>query len=240
MSSFASCSYQRKNNCGTNSESCKQESNSRKKKSSKESESKKKEHSQKKKASNLSHHKEKNASVDKRQLEFEKEFAKNKAKEFKDANSKSKAQSNRFERSEKAKNVNRNHHDNQRNLKNQEYCLIEEKKYIKKRFLKDDTAEECENLEKNVLCDFEEAKDERCRSESHRKFADERESSFCENAKSLRSECANRTSCAADQRSYSACSDKAYENRCEQSESDCSEKKSRKSSHKSRKDKKRC
>lgn len=225
MSSFASCSFQRKSNNGTSKGSNSKKSHSQKKKQSHEREADSKGHAQKARASNVSHHAEKEASVDKRSLAFEKEFAKNKAKEFKDTNSKSKAESNNFQRADKAKKIRRNHIDNQRNLKNQEYCLIEEKKYIKKRFLKDDTSEACEDMDKDFAADYETAKEERCRSESHHRCADEKESSFCENAKSMKSECAQKNSCVADEREYSECSDKAYENKCERSDSECSERK---------------
>lgn len=219
--SFASCSFQRKNNdsCRDNN-TCKKKSTSSKNKNSRERESDVKAKSQKSRASDMNSHREKEAEVDKRSLAFENEFAKNKAKEFKDVNTKSKAHANKFESADKAKKIRRNHIDNQRNLKNQEYCLIEEKKYIKKRFLKDDSSEACEDMDKDFAANFERCGEERCSSQENRRCAEQKDQDFCENAKSMKSEKARKDSCKADERNYSECSDKAYEskNECDNSE----------------------
>jgi hypothetical protein len=143
---------------------------------------------------------EQNADLDKRSQQFENEFAKNKAKEFKDAHSRSKSEQNKFQRSDQAKKLRRNHTDNQRNRKNQEYCLIEEKKFIKKRFLKDDSCEAMEDMDKDFAADYETAKNERSRSESCERQADEKESSYVENAKQCKSQAAKKNSYHASER----------------------------------------
>ena len=146
-------------------------------------------------------------SMDKRSKEFENEFAKNKAKEFKDAHSKNKTEQNKFYRADKAKKLRRNHVDNQRARKNQEYCLIEEKKYIKKRFLKDDSSEAMEDMDKDFAADCETGKEERHRSESCERMADEKESSYCENAKQVKSQTAQKSKYNNSKRAGKKCKD---------------------------------
>jgi hypothetical protein len=182
---------------------------------------------------------EQTADIDKRSQQFENEFAKNKAKEFKDSCSQSKSAQNKFQRSDQAKKLRRNHIDNQRARKNQEYCLIEEKKYIKKRFLKDDASEAMEDMDKDFAADYETAKEERARSCSRERRADEKEASYTENAKQTKSQAAKKNSYHASERhaSESECSDKYI--RKEQEE--CSDSEDDEHCEKdSRKDKKNC
>lgn len=159
------------------------------------------------------------ADLDKRSQQFENEFQKKKAKEFKDAHSKSKAEQNKFERSDQAKKLRRNHIDNQRNRKNQEYCFIEEKKYIKKRFVKDDSCEAAEDMDKDYAADYETAKEERARSESCERVADEKECSYNENAKQCKSQTAQRNSYHASEKKASEC--KNSECQMEQEAQEC-------------------
>jgi hypothetical protein len=168
-------------------------------------------------------------SMDKRSKEFENEFAKNKAKEFKDAHSKNKTEHNKFYRADKAKKLRRNHVDNQRARKNQEYCLIEEKKFIRKRFLKDDSSEAMEDMDKDFAADCETGKEERHRSESCERMADEKESSYCENAKQVKSQTAAKSKYNNSKRAgkktkdTESCMAEEYEECSESSESEESE-----------------
>jgi hypothetical protein len=155
---------------------------------------------QKSKTAGMQKHDDECADIDKRSKQFENEFSKNKAKEFKNTQSRSKAEQNKFQRSDQAKKLRRNHVDNQRNRKDQEYCLIEEKKYIKKRFLKDDSSQAMEDMDKDFAADYETAKEEKCRSESLQRKEDERETSYNEKAAQSKSHAATKSSYHASER----------------------------------------
>jgi len=238
MASFSSCSFQRKNKPSCNIkckpekknhcavfEDCNEDKCSKSRSEKDRSNSANSARKQRSRSANSQHNKERESSIEKRSNKFNNELAKNKAKEFRDSKSKSKAESNKFQRADKAKKLRRNHVDNQRDKKSSDYCMIEEKKFIRKRFVKDQESAEMEDLDRQFCADFETAKEERAQSCSQNKCSDEKECSFVENARSCASEKGDKRSC---ENSQNACSESESESSCSyssksHSESECEE-----------------